>query len=961
VNEIAVYFQNHADGKLIIEFDSRDCHDTQSIPVKSASMLIRRNHPRSPQQSESRADFSARQLRLRYIIALSLIALLTLVSQWLIQSTVSRHDHDTHIINIAGRQRMLSQQITKTSYYIAAANHPEHRKEYLNQLRQAVALWEQAHTGLQKGDAQLGLPGRNSAEIVALFNHIQPRHEAMIKASRQILQAPEDTANLESAIRRLSENESMFLSGMDVIVSRYEAEAEERIALVERLEIALALGTLLVLFLITRFIFSPALHRLRQDMQALEDAVGIKEALSSAENRFLSLVKLGSDWYWEQDENFRFVEVSGGYHQNNASKSEPIGKTRWELDYLDMDEAAWQRHRELLLRHESFRDLEFHRRDDAGELQFISVSGEPIFDETGCFTGYRGVGEDITERKRIEQQIAEEHSKYKALFDNAQDGIFIIGREGYVDCNKEGARMYGLTVREIVGLTPYDFSPEHQPDGRPSCEVGSEKMQAVLSGKAQHFEWRHARPDGTLLDTEIKLSLISYSGKSCALAMVRDISERKRAEEVIWQQANFDTLTALPNRRMFHDRLGQEIKKANRANQQLALLFIDLDNFKDINDTLGHPVGDLLLIEVAHIISQCVRDTDTVARLGGDEFTVLLTELDDANSVERVASSVLKKLSEPIQLGQDEILTSASIGITLYPNDAKDIDGLIKSADQAMYVAKKLGRKRYSYFTPALQEAAQQRLKLINDLRIAVSGDQLKVYFQPIVELTTGRIFKAEALVRWQHPQRGLVSPIEFIPLAEETGLIFEIGDWVFRESARWLKHWQASHHAKFQISVNKSPVQFYKDAGSDNWLAYLHGIGLTGQGLVVEITEGLMLKTDSPVMDSLLMYRDNGIQVAIDDFGTGYSSLAYLNRFDIDYLKVDRSFISNLTLGSSDMALTEAIIVMAHKLGLKVIAEGVETEAQSDLLKTIGCDFAQGYLFSRPVPPEEFEKLLLH
>ncbi|MBI5920291.1 MAG: EAL domain-containing protein [Betaproteobacteria bacterium] len=922
---------------------------------------MRRNRSRSPQQAESRADFSARQLRLRYIIALSLIALLTLASQWLIQSTVARHDRDSHVINIAGRQRMLSQQITKTSYYIGGTNDPQLKLAYLNQLRQAVALWEQSHAGLQKGSEQLGLPGQNSAEIVALFRQIQPRHEDMIKAARQILQRPDDPVILESAIRRLSEDESMFLSGMDAIVFRYDAEAEEKVALAERLEIALALVTLLVLFLATRFIFTPAVRRLRQDIQELEDAVAVKEALNSAENRFLSLVQLGSDWYWEQDENFRFVEVSSGVHfRSNISETKPLGKTRWDLDYLDMDEAAWQQHRELLLRHESFRNLEFHRKDDQGELQFISVSGEPIFDETGRFTGYRGVGEDITERKRIEQQIAEEHSKYKALFDNAQDGIFIIGRDGYVDCNQEGARMYGRSASEMVGLTPYDFSPEHQLDGRLSREVGAEKMQAVLSGKAQHFEWRHVRADGSFLDTEIKLSLISYSGKKCALAIVRDISERKRAEEVIWQQANFDNLTTLPNRRMFHDRLGQEIKKANRANQQLALLFIDLDNFKEINDTLGHPVGDLLLIEVARIISQCVRETDTVARLGGDEFTVLLTELDDAKSVERVASSILNKLSEPIRLAQDEILTSASIGITLYPNDARDIDGLIKSADQAMYVSKKLGRKRYSYFTPALQEAAQHRLKLINELRLAVSGDQLRVYFQPIIEMSTGRIFKAEALVRWQHPQRGLVNPVEFIPLAEETGLIFEIGDWVFRESARWLKHWQASHHEKFQISVNKSPVQFYKDTDGDYWLSHLQGIGLSGQGLVVEITEGLLLKTDSPVMDSLLSYRDNGIQVAIDDFGTGYSSLAYLNRFDIDYLKVDRSFISNLATGSSDMALTEAIIVMAHKLGLKVIAEGVETESQRDLLKAIGCDFAQGFLFSRPVPPEEFEKLLL-
>ena len=441
------------------------------------------------------------------------------------------------------------------------------------------------------------------------------------------------------------------------------------------------------------------------------------------------------------------------------------------------------------------------------------------------------------------------------------------------------------------------------------------------------------------------------------VALFDDISEKKKSDELIWRQANFDPLTGLPNRRMFYDRLDQDIKKAHRDGRLLALMFLDLDRFKEVNDTLGHGTGDLLLKKVANRLGSCVRETDTVARLGGDEFTVILSELDDPTSGERVAQEILRKLSTPFRLGNESAYISVSIGITLYPADATDIDTLLKSADQAMYAAKHQGRNRYSYFAPFMQEAAQMRMRISKDLRVALADNQFHLVYQPIVELATGAIDKAEALIRWQHPARGKIGPGIFIPVAEETGLINEISDWVFHEAATQVACWRTAQHPDFQISVNKSPAEFHREShGQRAWLRHLQKLGLPGQSIVVEITEGLLLDVDDVVSNNLLAFRDAGIQISLDDFGTGHSSLSYLKKLDIDYLKIDQSFVSNLAPHTDDMALCEAIIVMAHKLGMKVIAEGVETAEQRDLLTAVGCDYGQGYFFSKPVSAEEFE-----
>ncbi|HEU0219472.1 MAG TPA: EAL domain-containing protein [Gallionella sp.] len=566
----------------------------------------------------------------------------------------------------------------------------------------------------------------------------------------------------------------------------------------------------------------------------------------------------------------------------------------------------------------------------------------------------------LVERKQAEDVIRKSHDLLHSIVENAPARIFWKDCNlHYLGCNTQFAKDAGYSSPdELTGKTDFDMGWKDQAklyrtDDREVMESGNPKL---------YYEEPQTTPDGNVI--WLRTSKVPLRNKSNQvigiLGIYEDITERKQTKKKILQLAYYDTLTGLPNRALFHDRLAQEIKKAHRAGLKMALLYIDLDKFKEVNDTLGHSMGDILLKEAACRISDCVREADTVARLGGDEFIIILSELDDAGNIERVAENILQKMAEPFRLGGEMAYVSASMGIALYPDDATESEDLLRDADQAMYVAKNAGRNRLSYFTPALEQAAQSRLSLLNDMRSALAGNLFRVHYQPIVELATGRIHKAEALIRWQHPQRGMVSPAQFIPLAEETGLIVEIGDWVFRETARQVKRWRAQYHPAFQISVNKSPMQFRQSGTThEAWLDYLQELDLPGQSISIEITEGLLLDAETGVTDKLLEFRDAGMQVSIDDFGTGYSSLSYLKKFDIDYLKIDQSFVRDLVTNPNDMALSEAIIVMAHKLGLKVIAEGVETEAQRGLLSAAGCDYAQGYLFSKPVPAEEFEALL--
>ncbi len=594
-----------------------------------------------------------------------------------------------------------------------------------------------------------------------------------------------------------------------------------------------------------------------------------------------------------------------------------------------------------------------HRRKD-GALFDVEVSAVPIEIDGARFLYCSS--RDISKRKQAENSLRESEERFRSLVTASSQIVWNANASGEVYQDMPDWRSYtGQKLEKFVG---WGWLDAVHPDDRESTAAAWAK--AVEGGSLYEAEYRIRRHDGEYRNFNARgVPVLNASGAIREwIGTCTDITDRKRTEDQIHHLAYHDQLTGLPNRQLFQDRLKQDLKRMERNNTALALLFIDLDRFKEVNDTLGHDKGDILLIETARRIRQHVRDTDTFARLGGDEFTIILPECGDELSIDRVVQNVLQEIEAPFDLGDESVgHISCSIGIAFYPHDAKTSEDLLKHADQAMYAAKDAGRNMFSYFTPLMQQRIQDKIELSNDLRQALSRGELEVYYQPIVELSSGRIVKAEALLRWNHPKRGLVGPADFIPLAEEFGIIHELGSWVFLQSISAAADWKRRLEREIQVSVNRSPVEFERQ--EFQWVEELEAAGLPGGAVTMEITEGLLLQESAMVQARLLECRNSGIEVSIDDFGTGYSALSYLKQFHIDYLKIDQSFVRNLTREESDKALVEAIIVMAHKLGIKAIAEGVETIEQRDLLHAFGCDYAQGYLYSKPVQACEFEKLL--
>lgn len=579
-------------------------------------------------------------------------------------------------------------------------------------------------------------------------------------------------------------------------------------------------------------------HTLAETNEKLQQQVKLNgEALSrlqESETRFRSLTELSSDWYWEQDDQYRFTRVDGNLDAADVKASDQyMGCTRWEFGGHKVSAEDWAAHRAVLEAREVFHDFEMQRVREDGTVRWESISGAPVFDGQGQFRGYRGTG--------------------------------------------------------------------------------------------------------------------------------RDISARKQAEADIERLAYFDALTGLPNRRLLIDRLTKARDYSARQHSHGGLLFIDLDNFKVLNDTLGHHMGDELLKQVALRLSNCVRSIDTVARLGGDEFVVMLQDLGEspaeaAAMAETVGKKILAALNQPFELGGQRHHSSPSIGITLFFQNLQTVDELLKRADLAMYQAKAAGRNTQRFFDPVMQAAATARAGMEADLRQGLAREEFLLYYQPVVD-DARKMTGVEALIRWKHPVRGMVSPAEFIPLAEHTGLILPIGQWVLETACRQLVAWSSKPSTqRLSVAVNVSARQFRQPEFSDQLLTLLRVTGANPYRLKLELTESLLLNEMDDAINKMTELRSIGVSFSLDDFGTGYSSLSYLKRLPLDQLKIDQSFVRDVLKDPNDAAIARTILNLAANLDLGVVAEGVETEGQHDFLLKSGCKAFQGYLFGRPVPVEQLD-----
>lgn len=586
---------------------------------------------------------------------------------------------------------------------------------------------------------------------------------------------------------------------------------------------------------------------------------------------------------------------------------------------------------------------------DGVERSYHAI-GKVEFDESNKPIRMLGTFQDITERKKMENAVSQENNFRKELINSLPGIFYMLDSSGnFLMWNRNLENVLRCNSEEISHSNPLEFFEGSdyiliEESFRKVFAVGETSVEAVLVAK-----------DGTKTPYYFSGQRIDRNGNPVLIGLGIDITERKQAEEHIQQLAHFDSLTGLPNRTLLTDRVSQAISMAQRSHDKLAVLFVDLDHFKNINDTLGHRIGDELLIEIAKRLKSVVRDEDTVSRLGGDEF-ILLFPGTDTNGTAHVARKLLQAVSQHYVIEQHELVITPSIGIAMYPVDGEDFDALSKCADIAMYRAKRDGRNNYRFFTPEMQARSARNLQLENALRRALERDQLQLHYQPQVSLQDGRIIGAEALLRWQHPELGTVSPAEFIPVAEDSGLILPIGEWVLRTAIRQLKVWIDSGMAPMIIAVNLSAVQFRQPKLLKLVMQILKEEGLPPQYLELELTEGVTMNdpvTAVKVMDDL---HERGIRMSIDDFGTGYSSLSQLKRFQVYKLKIDKSFVRDIVEDQEDKAIVKAIINVAMGLGMRTIAEGVETQEQWEFLQENGCDEIQGFHYSRPITADQFE-----
>ena len=676
-----------------------------------------------------------------------------------------------------------------------------------------------------------------------------------------------------------------------------------------------------------------------------------QDELAASNERFRNLVEATSDWVWEVDEAARYTYVSPKIRDLLGYEPEEVlGRT--PFDFMTAAEA--ERVREafgaIAAGHEPFAMLVNTNRHKDGRAVMLETSGIPIFDAAGVFRGYRGIDRDITHRVSSDERIR----KLSRVVEQTANAVMITDVTGRIEyVNPKFCEITGYRSEEVVGQNPRFLKSGEQPP-----EVYAEMWEALRTGRPWMGEFHNRRKDGALFWCLQSVSSIRNEREEIThfVSVMEDIGSRKHAESTIRRLAYYDALTGLPNRRLFMDRFGLAVAGAQRKGISIALLYLDVDRLKNVNDSLGHAVGDALIRAVGERVSNTVRREDTVARLEGDEFAVLVSGVRDTHDAAHIVEHLSQALRKPFTARGHELFATCSIGVALFPQDGTDIDQLNRNADIALHQAKAQGDS-FRFFTSDMNARVDAFLSLENRLRHAVELEEFDLDLQPQVNLADGRVAGAEALLRWRNAERGLVPTAHFIHLAEETGLIVPIGRWMMREACRVAA---GSPDKTWRVAVNVSARQFREREALVRLVEEsLAGSGLAPARLELELTESALMENPHEAIDTMNRLAAMGLTLAIDDFGTGYSSLAYLKQMPVGVLKIDGSFVRGVGAVGEDRAIVKAVIALARELGLKTIAEGVETQAQLDVLRELGCDEVQGFLFSRPLTREAFTRLV--
>lgn len=675
-------------------------------------------------------------------------------------------------------------------------------------------------------------------------------------------------------------------------------------------------------------------------------------ALVESENKYRNLVDNLPQSIFFKDRNMVYVSCNRRYAEElGISPEEIVGKTDFDL-YGKEHASKYRLDDDRIMMSGMMEELEepFETENRKGIIQTVKT---PIRDQDGKVIGILGIFWDITEKKQAENQLRQS----AAVFESTADGVIVTDTENnIIAVNKAFTEISGYSKAEAIGQKTSFRRSERQDE-----DFYKRMWTDIYSNGRWQGEIWNRRKSGEVYPEWMTISTVRDNDGNVGnyVAVFSDITMVKSSQMQLDHMAHHDPLTDLPNRTLLDDRLAHAINRSRRHDSSLAILFIDLDRFKNVNDTLGHPIGDMLLQDVAKRLQGLLREQDTVARLGGDEFIILIEELEKPEVAETIATKVIDAISRPFTIQSQELFIGASIGISIFPDDGDDAAALIKFADAAMYRAKEQGRNTYQFYTQELTQSAMERLELESALRRAIEREELELYYQPQVNLSSGAIIGAEALLRWHHPELGMVPPDKFIPLAEESGLISEIGDWVLQQACQQAAKWAARYDGFKRLAVNLSGVQVQRGDIVEKVRRILNQCGLPPHMLELEITESVLMQHPEIAAQTLGGLREIGIELAIDDFGTGYSSLSYLKRFPIHILKIDRSFVMDIPHDANDTAITRAVIALGKSLQLKIVAEGVETEEQEQFLTREGCDIGQGYYYSRPLPVSDFTPLL--